>query len=122
MANETTFKKGKKPGPGRPPGTLNKATVEFRDTVRSLLDKNATNVAKWLEQVAEGIPEVVDSDGKVATKGVPASPEKALDLLAKLAEYAAPKLARTEHIGDGGGPVKFEVSAPWLKSAIQERN
>lgn len=122
MANETTFKKGKKPGPGRPPGTLNKATVEFRDTVRALLDKNATNVAKWLEQVAEGVPEVVDSDGKVATKGVPASPEKALDLLAKLAEYAAPKLARTEHIGDGGGPVKFEVTAPWLKSSIQDRN
>ncbi len=24
--------------------------------------------------------------------------------------------------GDGGGPLKFELAAPWLKQAIQQRN
>ena len=43
------------------------------------------NVAMWLGQVA----------GE--------DPAKALDLIAKLAEFAAPKLARTEVVGDGGG-------------------
>lgn len=72
----------------------NKATVEFRQTVQKLLDANVENVERWLTQVAEG-------DGE----NIKADPGKALDLLAKLAEFAAPKLARTEHVGEGGGPV-----------------
>ena len=100
--------KGVKTG-GRQPGSPNKATKEFRDTVTRLLSDNAENVAIWLEQVANGIPEVMDADGKVAKKGVPAAPEKALDLLAKLAEYAAPKLARTEHTGEDGGALTIVV-------------
>lgn len=123
MADETKstgrFGKG---NPGKPKGALNKTTREFKETVAKLLSDNADNVALWLEQVAVGIPEVTDADGKVATKGVPGDPGKALDLMSKLAEYAAPKLARTEHLGDGGGPVKFEITAPWLKSSIQDRN
>lgn len=85
--------KGIKTG-GRQPGSLNKTTREFRDTVSRLLSDNADNVAKWLEQVASGNGDPDKAD-----------PGKALDLMAKLAEYAAPKLARTEHVGDGGGPV-----------------
>jgi phage-related minor tail protein len=88
--------KGAKTG-GRKPGTPNKATVEFRQTVQSLLDDNRDNVKTWLSQVAEG-----HGDTK-------ADPAKALDLLAKLAEYAAPKLNRTEHTGEGGGPVQQSV-------------
>lgn len=103
MANSTSYKKGKKPGPGRPPGTPNKATVEFRQTIQALLDDNRSNVALWLKQVAEGVP------GDEHNKPVPPAPEKALDLLAKLAEYAAPKLARTEHVGDGGGPLQVNI-------------
>lgn len=79
---------------GRAPGTPNKVTKEFRETVTKLLSDNADNVALWLEQVATG--------GANPDK---ADPGKALDLMAKLAEFAAPKLARTEHVGDGGGPV-----------------
>ena len=81
-------------GPGRPKGLPNKVTVEFRETVTKLLSDNAANVSLWLEKVANG-----DGDPDKA------DPAKALDLLAKLAEYAAPKLARVEHTGKDGGPV-----------------
>lgn len=86
-------KRGRKPGTpktgGRPKGSPNKATREFRETVRKLLEDNAENVAQWLSQVAE------------------TDPDKALDKLIRLAEYAAPKLSRQEVTGDGGGPVQI---------------
>lgn len=85
--------KGVKTG-GRQPGSLNKATREFRDTVTKLLSDNADNVATWLAEVANG-----KGDGK-------GDPAKALDLLAKLAEFAAPKLGRTELTGKDGGPIE----------------
>jgi hypothetical protein len=83
-------------GKGRVKGVPNKVTREFRETVRRVLEDNAENVGRWLTVVAEG-------DGTDDNKPDPA---KALDLLAKLAEFAAPKLARTEHVGEGGGPVR----------------
>ena len=84
-------------GPGRPKGVPNKVTVEFRETVRKVLEDNAENMGVWLTAVAEGA-----GDSKP-------DPGKALDLLAKLAEYAAPKLARTEHTGEGGGPLQVVI-------------
>jgi len=92
---------GGKAGPGRPKGLPNKATVEFRVTVQKLLDDNRENVGRWLTLVAEG-------DGSENAKP---DPGRALDLMAKLAEFAAPKLARTELVGDGGGPVRV-VATP----------
>ena len=91
------------PGPGRKPGKPNKATAEFRETVQRLLDSNAENMGRWLTMVAEG-------DG--TDRGAP-DPGKALDLLAKLAEYAAPKLARTVVSGDPDAPQHHTFS--WLK-------
>lgn len=88
--------KGHKTG-GRVAGTPNKATTEFRQTVTTLLQKNAANVDLWLQQVANG-----HGDQKP-------DPAKALDLMAKLAEYAAPKLGRIEHTGEGGGPVVVQA-------------
>ena len=85
--------KGIKTG-GRKPGSPNKVTAEFRQTVQKVLDANVENVGRWLTLVAEGDGDQVKAD-----------PGKALDLLAKLAEFAAPKIARTEHVGEGGGPV-----------------
>jgi hypothetical protein len=67
----------------------NKVTQEFRETVRLLLEQNSDNVGRWLAAVAES------------------DPGKALDLLTRLAEYASPKLARTELTGRDGGPVQL---------------
>jgi hypothetical protein len=94
--------KGVKTG-GRRPGSPNKATKEFRDTVTKLLSDNAENVAAWLEEVATG--------GKDPSK---ADPAKALDLLAKLAEFAAPKVGRVEHTGEGGGPIDHNLAVQFV--------
>lgn len=88
---------GKKTG-GRTKGTPNKVTTEFRETVQKVLEDNSANVGRWLTMVAEG-----DGENKP-------DPGKALDLMAKLAEFAAPKLARTEVTGAGGGPVVIAAS------------
>lgn len=87
-------------GKGRRKGVPNKATQEFRQTVQQLLDDNRANVGRWLTLVAEGDGDQVKPD-----------PGKALDLMAKLAEFAAPKLARHEHTGDGGGPVVIQATS-----------
>lgn len=101
MPNAGAFKKGeKRPYQGRPKGTPNKVTAEFRDTVRKLLEDNAENVGRWLSLVAEG-------DG---TENGKPDPAKALDLMAKLAEYAAPKLGRVEHTGADGGAIQHGVT------------
>lgn len=82
------------PGPGRPKGSINRVTRDFRETVQHLLAKNAENVSTWLEQVAKG------------GAGRQPDPARALELLAKLAEYAAPKLGRVEYVGANGGPIQ----------------
>lgn len=93
MSTVEITRKREKTG-GRTKGTPNKVNREFRETVRQLLDDNADNVGVWITQVAEG-----HGESK-------ADPAKALDLLAKLAEFAAPKLGRIEHTGRDGGPME----------------
>ena len=95
--NTGQFGKG---NPGKPKGATNKVTREFKQTIQMLLETNAENVGRWLTLVAEG-------DGTESSKPNPA---KALELLSGLAEYAAPKLARTEHVGDGGGDIKTSLT------------
>lgn len=89
-------------GRGRPKGSVNKATKTFRETVTNLLEGNADNIQTWLTTVAYGDGDQVKPD-----------PKGALELLAKLAEYATPKLARTEHIGDEDAPVVTKMVFEW---------
>ena len=82
-------------GPGRPKGTPNKATGIVREAIATLLERNAPNMDRWLNEVA-------DKD-----------PHKALDIIQKLSEYHIPKLARTEVTGLDGAPQQHVVT--WQK-------
>jgi len=96
------------PGPGRPPGSPNKATVSFRETITKLLEDNAENVALWLQQTAEG-----SKSRKVGGKTVPGrppNPSEAARILGNLAEFAAPRLSRAEVTGEGGGPLTVVIN------------
>jgi hypothetical protein len=97
---------------GRPKGATNKTTKDVRAMVAAFAEKNASKFEDWVNRTAEG-------DLK---NGVRPQPDKAAALYLSAIEYHIPKLARTEHSGEGGGPVKFEISAPWLKPAIADRN
>ncbi len=92
------FEKKRVKSGGRVAGTPNRVTSEFRETVQKLLDDNRENVSRWLTLVAEGD----GSDQKP-------DPARALDLMAKLAEFAAPKLSRTE-VSGGGAPIQVALS------------
>lgn len=92
--------RGRKTGGGSRKGRPNKVTAEFRETVRQLLEANAANVQRWLKIVANG-------DGRKG--GLRPDPARALELLAKLAEYASPKLGRTEHTGRDGVALPSEI-------------
>jgi len=108
---------GRKPGTPKVPGSggsrkgkPNKATVEFRTTITKLLEDNSENIAKWVGQVANGVPAVLDAEGKVIHPARPGDPAMALGKLAHLAEFAAPKLSRAEVVGDGGGALTIVVN------------
>jgi len=82
--------KGVKTG-GRQKGVPNKATKTAREAIAAMMELAAPKMAGWLEQVAAE------------------DPAKAFDLALKAAEYHIPKLARTEHVGENGGPVQHSV-------------
>lgn len=101
---QTVKRKPPAAGMGRKKGSLNKATKVFRDTVTSLLESNAENLNIWLETVAYGDGDLVKPD-----------PKGALTLLAQLAEFASPKLARTEHSGIDESAIELVVK--WQNEA-----
>ena len=59
-------------------------------------------MSKWLQTVANGDGDQLRPD-----------PKGALDILSKLAEFATPKLARTEHTGANDKPIEMKIR--WLK-------
>lgn len=78
---------------GRPKGVPNKATANAREAIARFVDNNADRMQGWLDEIAE-------QQGPMA----------AWRCLADVLEYHVPKLARTEHVGDGGGPVRIIAS------------
>ena len=73
MANNTGIKFG-----GRQKGTPNKATARLREAFTELLQDNMGRLQELLDKVAEK------------------NPQKALELLLKLSEFALPKLRAIE--------------------------
>ena len=82
MSNENPPNNLPGPGPGRPKGIPNKATMRFREALNNLLEQCAPQMIGWIERVSQN------------------DPAKALDLMSKLAEYIYPKLSRSEIIAD----------------------
>ena len=116
---------GKREGAGRPAGVPNKTTTVARQAFANLVEGNAPKMQDWLYKVAEGIPLMetitegeVTIERQVVKNGVPMwlvqpAPDKALDIMQKMAEYHIPKLARTEHVGSEDKPIKYVVT--WKK-------
>lgn len=94
---DTSFKKGKKAGPGRPKGLPNKVTKELKEMILEALD-NAGG-AEYLERKAND----------------PRTAAAFLGLIGKV-------LPMTVQGPNPDGSHTFTVKAPWLKSSIQDRN
>lgn len=82
-------KGGKRAGAGRPKGAPNKATADVRAAFATLVEGAVPQFKDWLNRVGKE------------------DPARALDLIAKFAEYQIPKLSRTEVTGPQGGPVQI---------------
>lgn len=76
-------------GPGRPKGSLNKATKDKREWVSKLLEDREDLIEEALDSLAQE------------------DPDKALKHLLGLLEYTTPKLARSEITGADNGPVEL---------------
>lgn len=91
------FQKGGKKLGGRKKGTPNKLTADKKALMSAIVDYGLTNGERWLERVARK------------------NPARALEALAKLAEYTLPKLAKTDVNVSGGVQVlerRFYGEAP----------
>lgn len=105
---ESKVEKTRQKTGGRVAGTPNKATREAREAVKALLDANLPYLQAWLQTTADGIFD--DQSGKWI---VLPNPGKACDIVQNMVEYAVPKLARTEVVGDETQPQRMVIS--WKK-------
>ena len=105
---DNKVEKTRKKTGGRKAGVPNKVTQEAREAVKALLDANLPYLQTWLQNTAEGI-----YDDKTDKWIVPPNPGKACDIVQNMVEYAVPKLARTEVVGDEKAPQRLVVS--WKK-------
>jgi hypothetical protein len=94
---------------GRAPGQPNHITREMRDIAKNLVEENADNLREWLATVANGRasmivapqPELGISGGVIPA--IDPDPARAIELLVKIAEFAAPKATRVPLLGPGFG-------------------
>lgn len=100
----------KQAGPGRPKGVPNKATLDARRAIADFVDGNAHRLTEWLDAVAAGVKAVNAETGEEKVLVAP-NPAKAFELFQSVVEYHVPKLARTEHVGDNGGPIRIVASS-----------
>jgi hypothetical protein len=77
----------------RPKGSPNKATANAREAIARFVDGNAGRLQGWLDEIHQ----------KEGAK-------EAYRCFADLVEYHVPKLARTEVVGDKGGPLIVAMS------------
>ena len=99
MPNAGAFKKGqKKPNQGK--RGPNKSTLIAREAIARFVDGNTERLQGWLDDIA--------ADEKHG-------PREAFRCLMDVMEYHVPKLARTEHVGDGGGEVKQSLTVTFVK-------
>ncbi|HTT02031.1 MAG TPA: hypothetical protein VMG11_08055 [Steroidobacteraceae bacterium] len=85
------FKTGHERLGGRKRGTPNKATTDVRASFQQLVQRNVGKLQEGLERVAAD------------------DPAKFVDLVARLAEFCIPKLARAEMTGVGGTTINVTV-------------
>lgn len=76
---------------GREKGTQNKTTQEMKQAIAAFASANVEHMTTWLGQVQ--------------------LPEKKIELMLRALEYYIPKLARSEVVGEDGGPVKLQMEA-----------
>lgn len=85
--------KGIKTGGGSRKGRPNKATIGVREAIAEFAQANVAKMDAWLNAVED--------------------PSKRLELYLRAIEYHIPKLGRTEHAGEGGGPVQHAHKVIW---------
>lgn len=100
---------GRRPGAGRPAGSVNKATSAARKAIGMFVDANSKRLQGWLDDVAngrKGMVSVYDAKQKKDVLKevwiVKPDPLAATQVLQGLVEYHVPKLARTEVTGKDG--------------------
>ena len=97
-----------KKGPGRPAGSVNKATADARQAIAHFVNGNAHRLTEWLDQVAAGV-KTTDPETGDEKFVVPPNPAKAFDMFQSVVEYHVPKLARMEVAGDKDNPLEVDV-------------
>lgn len=105
---------------GRPKGIANKATQDARAAIATFVEGNVDRLNRLLEAIEKGTPDPKDPDKWL---NVP-NPQGAFNCLMSVVEYHVPKLARTEHTGDGGGAIqiqnKIDITSKLLASMPTE--
>jgi hypothetical protein len=86
-------------GPGRPKGSVNRATSDVRAMVAAFASNKAAEFERWIELTADGDPE----------RGIKPQPDRAATLYLQAIEYHIPKLARTEVTGPNGGALQIQA-------------